>query len=131
MNVTNRRPSGFATRIGPTSATTLNLAAEPAPVPFGLHPPTTRGLVSKISSRRRISMPLTRRDFLAGIAGAAAAVAPLAGNQSDSGFRASEEIDGLYRGTITGDALVYTEDYSSKLDTLTLNAIRDSGMTYA
>jgi len=45
--------------------------------------------------------------------------------------RVEPELEQLYRKTISGDALVYTEDYSSNLDDLTLRAIRSSGMTYA
>jgi membrane dipeptidase len=75
-------------------------------------------------------MALTRRDFLCRTAGAAALAVPRAG-LPESAFHTPEAAETLYQKSISGDSLVYTEDYSSNLDTLTLDAIRDSGMTYA
>ena len=76
-------------------------------------------------------MPLTRRGFLSRLPGAAALWAPIAAFPTGAALHTPEEIDTLYRRAISGDSLVYTEDYSSTLDAVTLNAIRDSGMTYA
>src|SRR5262245_58967066 len=130
MNAMSRRPNGFATKTARTSATILNRAEAPGPESTGLHLQMTRELVSRIFLRRRSNMALTRRDFLCRTAGAAALMVPGAGF-SESAFHISEEVEAFYRKSISGDSLVYTEDYSSNLDSLTLNAIRDSGMTYA
>jgi hypothetical protein len=73
-------------------------------------------------------MALTRRDFLCRTAGAAALAVPRAG-LPESAFHTPEAAETIYQKSISGDSLVYTEDYSSNLDTSTLDAIRDSGMS--
>jgi membrane dipeptidase len=75
---------------------------------------------------------LGRREFVAGLISAASAGAGLAFSGGDDVAAAvSKEVESLVQHAITGDTLVYTEDYTANLDPLTLQAIRASGMTYA
>src|SRR5881296_1511426 len=78
----------------------------------------------------------TRRDFVKRTLWSAAAL----GMQGAGPFVEAEGVDGspvdphieeVYERAISGDSLVYTEDYSSTLDEFTLRAIRNSHMTYA
>lgn len=78
----------------------------------------------------------TRREFLNHLLWAAAALG--AGGlelvepcRAREPLRFSEEIENLYSRAISGDTLVYTEDYIASLDGATLKAIENSGMTYA
>jgi membrane dipeptidase len=77
-------------------------------------------------------MHWSRREFIYKGIGATA-FARVGALQSHARARSafSAEIEALYGRSISGDTLVYTEDYSAALDTATLQAIRDSGMTYA
>jgi membrane dipeptidase len=69
----------------------------------------------------------TRRQFVQG--GWAACLRACLGNVALRGVRRSSEE--LYERTISGDSLVYNEDYSAGIDAVGLDAIRASGMTYA
>ena len=78
----------------------------------------------------------TRRDFVRRTLWSAAAVIlpqrrDLARARGIDGTGVDPRIEELYLRAISGDSLVYTEDYSSNLDDFTLRAIRSSGMTYA
>jgi len=79
---------------------------------------------------------LSRRDFVTGLIAAAggwAAVAAAPGAAVDGAapFAVSKETEEVFQHAISGDTLVYTEDYAPNLDPATLKAIRSSRMTYA
>jgi membrane dipeptidase len=75
---------------------------------------------------------LTRRAWIGRVLRPAAVLA-LPGTLARAGgsLPVSEEITRLFEHTISGDSLVYTEDYGSRLETVTLKAIQNSGITYA
>lgn len=77
-------------------------------------------------------MALTRRNFMNRAFRPALALAlpqVLYSAQEPSGI--PKETASLFERAISGDALVYTEDYLPRLETATLDAIQNSGMTYA
>src|SRR5437867_1707639 len=79
---------------------------------------------------------LSRRDFVTGLIAAAggwAAVAAAlrAAVDGAAAFAVSKETEELFQHAVSGDTLVYTEDYAPNLDPATLKAIRSSKMTYA
>jgi len=76
-------------------------------------------------------MAWSRREFLRRSTWAAAGVGVGIRKSPGKWGANSAEIEALYGRSISGDTLVYTEDYSSALDSPTLQAIRGSGMTYA
>ena len=94
-NTASRRPNGFATRIGRT----LRLpGARRGPLPAPpVFPQTTRGPVSRISSRRRMALPLTRREFYPDYPGAAL-WAPVAVSQRPSHRKRSILTAGRFPG---------------------------------
>ena len=78
----------------------------------------------------------TRRDFVKRTLWSAAALSLQGGRTSAEtrgvyGSPVDPHIEEVYERAISGDSLVYTEDYSSTLDEFTLRAIRTSHMTYA
>lgn len=81
-------------------------------------------------------MAWTRREFvrtsLRAAAVASIGIRDSLGRPPAKGFSSfPAEVEALYNRSISGDTLVYTEDYSSVLDPPTIKAIRASGMTYA
>src|SRR5216117_2546636 len=78
----------------------------------------------------------TRRDFVRRRLWSAAALGvhgagTFAETVGVDGSHVYPHIEEIYERAISGDSLVYTEDYSSTLDDFTLRAIRSSHMTYA
>ncbi len=81
-------------------------------------------------------MLCTRRDFVRRTLWATTALGlngmrPFAGVRVADDPRVDPHIEEIYQRAISGDSLVYNEDYSSDLDDFTLKAIRSSGMTFA